>query len=98
MKWINKFFEKLFGFEWELTKSPAGAQKWKPKEGAREGMVPDANGFHNYYRSQDHISASAEEILVDRAKLMSLTAPELIVLVGEMRLIPTMINQNRCVH
>jgi catalase-peroxidase len=42
-KWSNNFFENLFGFEWELTKSPAGAQQWKPKEGAGAGTVPDAH-------------------------------------------------------
>ncbi len=42
-KWSNNFFENLFGFEWELTKSPAGAYQWKPKDGAGEGTVPDAH-------------------------------------------------------
>jgi catalase-peroxidase len=42
-KWSNNFFENLFGFEWELTKSPAGAQQWKPKNGAGEGTVPHAH-------------------------------------------------------
>src|SRR6187549_3151280 len=42
-KWSNNFFENLFGFEWELTKSPAGAQQWKPKAGAGAGTVPDAH-------------------------------------------------------
>ncbi|MFF2043691.1 catalase/peroxidase HPI [Kitasatospora sp. NPDC058170] len=41
--WDNTFFETLFGFEWELTKSPAGAHQWKPKEGAGAGTVPDAH-------------------------------------------------------
>ncbi|MEV7118797.1 catalase/peroxidase HPI [Kitasatospora griseola] len=40
--WDNSFFEILFGYEWELTKSPAGAHQWKPKDGAGEGTVPDA--------------------------------------------------------
>ncbi|BAJ27600.1 MULTISPECIES: catalase/peroxidase HPI [Kitasatospora] len=40
--WDNSFFEILFGHEWELTKSPAGAHQWKPKDGAGEGTVPDA--------------------------------------------------------
>ena len=43
MKWSNNFFENLFGFEWELTKSPAGAHQWKPKNGAGSGSVPDAH-------------------------------------------------------
>jgi len=42
-KWGNNFFENLFGYEWELTKSPAGAHQWKPKGGAGEGTVPDAH-------------------------------------------------------
>ena len=42
-KWSNNYFENLFGFEWELTKSPAGAQQWKPKDNAGEGLVPDAH-------------------------------------------------------
>ena len=42
-KWSNDFFENLFGYEWELTKSPAGAHQWKPKGGAGAGTVPDAH-------------------------------------------------------
>jgi catalase-peroxidase len=42
-KWSNYYFENLFGFEWELTKSPAGAWQWKPKDGAGEGLIPDAH-------------------------------------------------------
>jgi catalase-peroxidase len=42
-QWNNNFFENLFGFEWELTKSPAGAHQWKPKDGAGAGTVPDAH-------------------------------------------------------
>jgi catalase-peroxidase len=42
-KWSNNFFENLFGYEWELTKSPAGAHQWKPKNGAGAGTVPDAH-------------------------------------------------------
>jgi catalase-peroxidase len=42
-KWSNNFFENLFGFEWELTKSPAGAHQWKPKNNAGAGMIPDAH-------------------------------------------------------
>ncbi|MGW2817118.1 catalase/peroxidase HPI [Streptomyces sp. NPDC001415] len=40
--WDNSFFEILFGYEWELFKSPAGAHQWRPKEGAGAGTVPDA--------------------------------------------------------
>jgi catalase-peroxidase len=42
-KWSNNFFENLFGHEWELTKSPAGAHQWTPKNGAGAGSVPDAH-------------------------------------------------------
>lgn len=42
-EWSNNFFENLFGYDWELTKSPAGAHQWKPKGGAGEGLVPDAH-------------------------------------------------------
>ncbi len=42
-KWSNTFFSHLFGYEWELTKSPAGAHQWKPKHSAGAGTVPDAH-------------------------------------------------------
>lgn len=42
-KWSNSFFEVLFGFEWELTKSPAGANQWRPKNGGGANAVPDAH-------------------------------------------------------
>ncbi len=42
-KWSNNFFENLFGYEWELTKSPAGAHQWKPKNNGGVGTVPDAH-------------------------------------------------------
>jgi catalase-peroxidase len=40
-RWDNSFLETLYGYEWELTRSPAGAHQWKPKDGAGEGTVPD---------------------------------------------------------
>jgi catalase-peroxidase len=43
VKWSNNYLENLFGFEWELTKSPAGANQWTPKNGAGTGTVPDAH-------------------------------------------------------
>jgi len=43
VKWDNDYFENLFKYEWELTKSPAGAQQWIPKDGAGAGTVPDAH-------------------------------------------------------
>lgn len=42
-EWDMGFFENLFGYEWELTKSPAGAWQWQPKDGAGDGTVPDAH-------------------------------------------------------
>ncbi|MFF9869502.1 catalase/peroxidase HPI [Streptomyces sp. NPDC013953] len=41
--WDNSFFDILFGYEWELFKSPAGAHQWRPKDGAGAGTVPDAH-------------------------------------------------------
>ena len=43
VKWDNNYFDNLFGFEWELTKSPAGAFQWTPKDGAAAGTVSDAH-------------------------------------------------------
>jgi catalase-peroxidase len=43
VKWDNGYFDNLFGHEWELTKSPAGAFQWTPKNGAAKGTVPDAH-------------------------------------------------------
>jgi len=43
IKWSNNFFWNLFGYEWELTKSPAGAHQWRPKHGAGANSVPDAH-------------------------------------------------------
>jgi catalase-peroxidase len=43
VKWDNDYLENLFKYEWELTKSPAGAQQWRPKNGAAAGTVPDAH-------------------------------------------------------
>ncbi|WP_454870403.1 catalase/peroxidase HPI [Pseudomonas lini] len=42
-KWSNNYLENLFGFEWELTKSPAGANQWTAKGGAGAGIIPDAH-------------------------------------------------------
>ena len=47
-QWSNNYFENLFGYEWELTKSPAGAHQWKPKNDGGAGTVPDA---HNKSKS-----------------------------------------------
>jgi len=42
-KWGNNYFENLFGYDWELTKGPGGANQWKPKDGAGAGLIPDAH-------------------------------------------------------
>ena len=42
-QWSGNFFENLFGYEWELTRSPAGAQQWQPKDGAGAGTIPAAH-------------------------------------------------------
>jgi len=42
-KWSNQFFKHLFSYEWELTRSPAGAHQWRPKQGSGGGTVPDAH-------------------------------------------------------
>jgi catalase-peroxidase len=42
-RWSNDYFKNLFGYEWELTKSPAGAHQWRPKNGAGAGTVPHAH-------------------------------------------------------
>ena len=42
-RWSNNYFENLFGYDWELTKSPAGANQWKPKANGGAGTVPDAH-------------------------------------------------------
>jgi catalase-peroxidase len=48
-KWSNNFFTNLFGYEWELTKSPAGAHQWTPKNGGGKGTVPDAHDPSKYH-------------------------------------------------
>ena len=56
-KWSNNFFENLFGYEWELTKSPAGAYQWKPLNRGGEGTVPDA---HNSSKSHTPIMLTTD--------------------------------------
>jgi catalase-peroxidase len=48
-KWSNNFFDNLFKFEWELTKSPAGANQWTPKNGGGNGTVPDAHDSSKHH-------------------------------------------------
>src|SRR5690606_13506981 len=56
---------------------------------AFEPLQPNADGFRNYFRNRDHIEASAEEFLVDKAQLLNLNPPEMTVLVGGMRVLDT---------
>ncbi|WP_310556392.1 catalase/peroxidase HPI [Flavobacterium sp.] len=56
-KWSNNYFENLFGFEWELTQSPAGAHQWKPVNGGGAGTVPDA---HNPAKSHAPVMTTAD--------------------------------------
>ena len=56
-KWDNNYFENLFNYEWELTKSPAGAYQWTPKDGAGAGTVPDA---HDAGRSHAPMMATTD--------------------------------------
>lgn len=48
-KWSHHYFEYLFGYDWELTKSPAGAHQWKPVGNAGEGLIPDAHDATKHY-------------------------------------------------
>jgi catalase-peroxidase len=56
-KWSNNYFENLFGYEWELTKSPAGAHQWKPKNNGGAGTVPDA---HNTAKNHAPVMTTAD--------------------------------------
>ncbi len=56
-KWSNNYFENLFGFEWELTKSPGGAHQWKPVNNGGAGTVPDA---HNPAKSHAPVMTTAD--------------------------------------
>lgn len=60
IQWDNSYFDTLFGYEWELTKSPAGAQQWIPKDGAAADAVPDA---HDPSRSHAPIMTTADMAL-----------------------------------
>jgi catalase-peroxidase len=62
VQWDNSFFETLFGYEWELTQSPAGANQWQPKDGAGAGTVPDA-----YDPAQRHVPTMLTTDLALRA-------------------------------
>jgi catalase-peroxidase len=60
-KWSNNYFENLFRYEWELTKSPAGAHQWKPKNNAGVGTVPDA---HDAAKSHTPIMLTTDIALI----------------------------------
>ena len=82
---------KNAGYEVEVPFTPgrADASQEQTDVEAFEPLEPNADGFRNYFRNRDHISASAEEMLVDKAQLLTLTAPEMTVLVGGMRAMDT---------
>jgi len=68
-----------------FTPGRADASQEQTDVDAFAPLEPNADGFRNYFRNRDHISASAEELLIDKAQLLTLTAPEMTVLVGGMR-------------
>ncbi|MCF4101908.1 catalase/peroxidase HPI [Gillisia sp. M10.2A] len=72
-----------------FTPGRADASQEQTDVEAFEPLEPNADGFRNYFGNRDHISASAEEMLIDRAQLLTLTAPEMTALVGGMRAIGT---------
>jgi catalase-peroxidase len=64
-QWSNNYFENLFGFEWELTKSPAGAHQWKPKNDGGMGSVPDA---HDPSKTHSPIMLTTDIALIEDPK------------------------------
>ncbi|CAL65824.1 catalase/peroxidase HPI [Christiangramia forsetii] len=78
---------KTAGHELKVPFSPgrADASQEQTDVEAFEPLEPNADGFRNYFRNRDHVSASAEELLVDRAQLLTLTVPQMTVLLGGMR-------------
>jgi len=62
---------------------------------AFDALEPNSDGFRNFVKSQEHISASAEEMLIDKAQLMTLTPPEITVLIGGMRVLNTNYDQSK---
>ncbi len=64
-QWSNNYFENLFGFEWEMSKSPAGATQWVPKGGAAADLVPDAH--HEGKRHQPTMLTTDLSMRVDPA-------------------------------
>ena len=78
-----------------FTPGRADASQEQTDPEAFAPMEPNADGFRNYFHNHDNISASAEEMLIDRAQLMTLTAPEVTVLVGGMRVLNTNYDQSQ---
>jgi catalase-peroxidase len=72
-----------------FTVGRADATEEQTDAEAFEPLEPNADGFRNYARNRDNIASSAEEMLIDRAQLLTLTAPELTVLIGGMRVLDT---------
>ena len=67
IKWDSTYFDTLFGYEWELTKSPAGAQQWTPKNGQGAGTVPDA---HDNSRTHAPMMATTDLALIKDPKYL----------------------------
>ena len=59
MKWDSNYFDNLFGYAWELTKSPAGAQQWTPKNGSAADTVPDAHDPSKKHAEEDSLTEAA---------------------------------------
>ena len=78
---------KNAGYEVDVAFSPGrtDASQEQTDVEAFAPLEPNTDGFRNYFRNQDHISASAEQMLIDRSQLLKLSAPELTVLIGGMR-------------
>ncbi|MDG1219596.1 MAG: catalase/peroxidase HPI, partial [Flavobacteriaceae bacterium] len=70
IKWDSTYFDTLFGYEWELTKSPAGAQQWTPKNGQGAGTVPDA---HDSSRSHAPMMATTDLALIKDPKYLEIS-------------------------
>ena len=72
-KWDNGYFDMLFGYEWELAKSPAGAQQWLAKDVKPEHMIPDAHDPSKKHRADDDhggpVAALRPDLRADRAPL-----------------------------
>ncbi len=77
-KWSNNFFGNLFGYEWELTKSPAGAHQWKPKHNAGAGTVPDAHDPVKASRADhaDHRPRAAVDPIYEKISRRFLENPD----------------------